>query len=476
MSLHFSPLLLLLFALIWIYKKGTKRATYLYLSLAFAILALSGPCIKEAKDDLTLAGKEVILALDVSRSMQATDIYPSRLKRAKSIIKEILTQNPHDRFSLFVFTSKPLILAPSTQDHALILSALDALNEANILSHSTNLKALLEKIASLKSTEKNLILLSDGGEERDLKSLLAIANDATIHISPIALATTQGTPLKDQYGKNLKDEHNHLIISRLNPLLKPLAKESGGRFISADSSDFSLSFITKNSQSKRVKKTTIELFWVPLLLCLLLFLFHYIQIPTKFLLLIPFLTTTAESSLLDWYYINQAQNAYHDKHYKKAAKAYEKIEHKTIQSQLNLANSFYHAKFYTHARDIYASIKTDKAKFKKRQLFGLANCEVKLKHFSTARGYYQEALAFGRDEAILHNLALIAHKKDKKDDKIPQTKDTKKVKIKSKSSGKSGKNSKKQAQNGALNSHSHPLGYKAYELINKGYIDEKKPW
>ncbi len=476
MSLYFPQALILLFALLYLYQKSHKKATLLYLSLALAILALARPIMTESTQDATLAGKEFILALDISRSMQAGDIQPSRLEKAKAIIKSILTQNPHDRFALFVFTSKPLILSPSTRDHKLLLNALNALDTHNILTHSTNLKKLLETIGKLKMAEKNLILLSDGGDERDIDDLLSIAHNNDIHISTIALATTQGTPLRDAYGKELKDEHNHLIISRLNPILKPLATKTGGKFFNYDANTFSLDFVTQKSKASRQKKGILELFWIPLLGALLLFLLYYIQIPKKILLLLPFLSMQADASLLDWYFIAQGNSAYHDKEYKQAAKAYEKIAHQTIQSQLNLANSFYHAKFYTHARDIYASIMTDNPHYKKIQLFGLANCEAKLKHYTTARGYYQEALAFGRDEAILHNLALIAHKKDKKDDKIPKTKESKKVKIKSKSSGKSGKKGKKQAKNGSVNSLSHPLGYKAYELINKGYIDEKKPW
>ncbi len=476
MSILYPEVFLLLFLLFWLFKKGEKKVPLLYLALFFMILALSRPQLHEYMQKEKLKANTFIIALDVSYSMRADDIKPSRLYKAKEIIKSLLTQNPQDRFALFVFTSNPLILAPPTSDHRLILQALASLDVDNILTHSTSLSRLLNHISHLHLKEKNLILLSDGGDENNLEALKKVIKHANINLITIALATQAGAPLKDKFGKNLKDEKNHLIITRLNPLLKPLTVQSAGTFLSYQKEHFSLNFIKQKAYIQQKHISTKELFWIPLLMALLLFLYHYTKLPKRWLLLIPFFSQQGDASLLDWYYIHQAQQAYTQKAYKKASIALESIKHKTLQSQLNLANAYYQAGHYEKAQDIYLSLQTSQPHFKKHILFKLGNCAAMLKRYDTARAYYQEALYFGKDPDIIENLKIIAFKKEQKDDKIVKTTETKKVKEKVQTDTQSGKKSQKSAASASVNSLSHPLGYKAYELINKGYIDEKKPW
>jgi Ca-activated chloride channel family protein len=439
------------------------------------IIALARPTLIDSRQNQQLKGREFIIALDISYSMQANDLSPSRLEKAKQYIEKILQSNPKDSFALFAFTSNPLILSPTTSDHRLLLQALHALDEKNILTHSTSLKKLFEKIATLPMQEKNLILLSDGGEEIEIEKLSQILKEANIRLITIAMATKRGATLSDQSGKKLKDANGNLLISRLNPILKPLTLQSQGRFFTNDHIDFSFSKFTQSSFSQKEHRSKRELFWIPLLLAIGIFFFYFIEIPKKFLLLIPFLAPNADAALLDWYYIHQAKSYYHDRDYKEAAKAFSKIEHQTLQSQMNLANCYYQAGAYTKAKALYQTLLTSNRLRKQRLLFKLGNIAVKLKDYESAKGYYEEALALGKDSDILHNLALIIHKKNPPI-KAPTTKGKSKEKVKSNQASAKAKGSKKEGDSTAPSKKSHPLGYKAYELINKGYIDEKKPW
>ena len=460
MSILYPQVFILLFVLFFLFRKSRLLA----LSFALMIVSLSRPVMTEITQKENLQGKEFIIAIDVSYSMRAEDITPTRLEKSKEMIKRILKENPNDRFSLFAFTTNPLILCPSTSDHQLLLSALDSLKVENILTHGTSLQKLFARIHKLNMSEKNLILLSDGGEETGV-------NYFNINIFTIAMASKKGSILKDHYGKTMKDEKGHLIITKLNPLLEAIST----KLFYHDSFDFSLDFVKQKTLSKKEKLAYFELFWIPLLLSLILFFFYFVKIPKKILLLIPFLTLSGKAGLLDWYYIQKAQNSYHDRNYKEAEKNYQNIAHKTLQSQMNLANTYYQAGAYTKAKTVYKRLKSSNPALKKVLLFKLGNCAVKLEDYESARGYYHDALVFGEDADILYNLKLIAHKKPPCNPS-PKKAGNEKDKVKSSQSAGKTKESKSGEDASAPSKLSRPLGYKAYELINKGYIDEKKPW
>ena len=131
----------------------------------------------------------------------------------------------------------------------------------------------------------------------------------------------------------------------------------------------------------------------------------------------------------------------------------------------------------------------------------MANCEVQLKYYDKAKLHYKEALAFGYDKDISSNLYNIINKHSSRRD-FPASK-TKEQNNKNRPQGKNSTKNQKKNSNGSRNNQgsksatatsnrknqkrdssssstngtfSHPLGYKAYDTINKGYVDEKKPW
>ena len=106
--------------------------------------------------------------------MKATDISPTRYDFAKETIAALLQENPGDNIMLIAFTTNPLLLSPPTTDHALINIALANLNPEFILTKGTSLEKLFKRLASMKMGQKNLILMTDGGEEENLEKLPVI--------------------------------------------------------------------------------------------------------------------------------------------------------------------------------------------------------------------------------------------------------------------------------------------------------------
>ena len=499
MSVTYPIALLLLLPLLFVYKRS-KKISLLFLSIAFMIVALSDIRVFTTKKDEKIDAREFIIALDLSRSMSVDDIKPNRVTKAKELIRKMLDKNPKDSFTLFAFTTNALILSPPTTDHNLIKNALRSIDIKNILSKGTDIISLLKRVSKLKTKEKNLIIFSDGGDDIELEKTLELAKKQHITISAVGVATKDGAMLKDEYNEVIRDEKNHIVISHLNPILKVLAKKSGGFYEDFGSFDGILNDTLSKKHIEKQIVGELRLFWIPLLISTILFILHFIKIPKKLILLLPVLSSHTEASMIfDWYHIKEAKKAYNSKDYKKAASEFSKIETKTMQSMLNLANSYYQMGKYKEALSIYNSLKSSDPKYKKIILFKKANTLSHLKRYTEAKRAYIKALSFGKDEDILYNLRLILFKEETKR-KRPAVKskeqnnknsataknDTKKSSSKKNSSNQegsksssSGKNSdtKSISRKGSISkSPSHPLSYKAYDKINKGYIYEKKPW
>lgn len=492
------------------------RQSKLLLAVLFlAIIALSRPVLLNTKESEKFAYKDYILAIDASFSMQADDLSPTRFQVAKKIINELLQKNIHDRFTLFAFTTNPLLISPPTSDKALIEMALENLNPKYILSKGTSIKNLLKRVEELPMEHKELIIFSDGGEESNVKELLKLANNITINV--VATASSKGSTLKKD-AKNIYDSSGKLVISRINPLLKMLAVSSGGKYYEFDSNVNSivsklldnLSESKNKSSEKEVSVVSFtELYYYPLLLALLFFVIsvtkfqNYFKFLTLLIILIP--NQKANASVFDFYYLNKAKEYYVEKNYVEAAWHFRQLT-PSQESYLNCANSYYLAGFYKNAMLFYEKIKTKDPQLKQKIFYGMGNCAVKLKKYDRAKTYYRQALALGFHKDIyenlkqLYELELVA--KINVTDMLP-TPDAKEAKNSSKkldkqqdsenkdakeSGGSSSNNQASSASDGASSgkkiknsaaltkNKNYKMGYKAYELINEGYTNEDKPW
>ncbi len=490
-----------------------KQTKLLYISLALMFLAIARPAYENSYVKQNFNSRDYIIAIDASYSMQADDLKPSRYILSKEAIKRLIHQHPKDRFTLFAFTSSTLLISPPTTDTEISLLALDALNPKYILTKSTNLKNLLKRIATLSQKEKNLIIFSDGGDEHDIHSLAKIVKRNNIILYIVATATQKGTALKKD-GRYIKDVHESIVISKINPMLVDLANATGGKYYELTSLN-SIDQLSNDIASKKTDKEQIrvrtyrELFYIPLSLAIVLYFLSITKIAQRFLYLIPLfvlMPNKTQASLFDFYYLKEAHKQYEQKHYKKAAYLFEKIEPST-KSYYDIASAYYKAGYYRDAVKFYTQIQTQSPQLKQKILYNLGNCAAKLKHYEEAKQYYVNTLAFGYDADALYNLSLIRKLKLKNAQDISKimptknkiTKQKSNVKKENKKNKKNGKSKKSSNRSG--NKHSNGSGsskssqqtlakikknntkkshykftYKAYEKINKGYTDEKEPW
>lgn len=185
-------------------------------------------------------GRNVMIALDLSRSMRVKDVNPDRLAQAKIVIYELLESLNDDRVGLIGFAGTPFLSAPLTIDHSAVRETVEQIDEEWVSRGGSDIAAAI-KLATqvLKETgQKNnaLIVISDGEEhEGDLATIIADAERSGVTIFAVGVGTEDGgfVPHPD-FPNGLVDSAGNRVLSRLQPdVLRKLANGTGGRYVIA---------------------------------------------------------------------------------------------------------------------------------------------------------------------------------------------------------------------------------------------------
>jgi Ca-activated chloride channel homolog len=188
-------------------------------------------------------GRNVLIALDLSRSMRVTDVKPDRLARAKMILHELIDAMPNERIGVIGFAGSAYVYAPLTVDQQAVRETIDQIDETWTTRGGSNLgNALRLAIDTLKETGQKsnaLVILSDG-EKHDgrIDPLIDEAREAGVYILAIGVGTEDGdyVPNPDFPAGRMVDRSGQPVISRLQPeVLRQLASETKGRYAVAGS-------------------------------------------------------------------------------------------------------------------------------------------------------------------------------------------------------------------------------------------------
>ena len=534
MSFVNAAVLWLLVPLIAYVIKGKKQTLSQYLRwvvLALLIIAMTRPALWEVKASQKIEAQSLIFALDLSRSMSAKDIKPSRREASQESIKEFLKQNQNDQIALVGFTINPLLLSPPTTDHKLVALALDNLNSDYILTKGTNLTKLFKKIAKFNDKEKRVVLFSDGSDEPIGNELVELLEEENIKVMVVAMATKEGSAIEKKDGTLVQDKAGNIVVSKLNGSLKKLV-QNGGSFLPFSSVDATVQNINQWLEQQKggemitkESRSYFELAFVPLLLAILLFFLSATRFSKKLLALLLLIGIEVQADevftkqtwgghverlnierssfgFLDGYYLSQAYSAYKDEEYQESFEKVMSMKNKTFASELLLAHIYYKMKKYKEAKAVLEEMRSKEPKLKQQLLYELGNCEAKLAYWDKAKAYYVQALQLGEDDDAVHNLEFVLKQKKKNGFKLSaynasgakRTKNTnsKNSKIEEKKKGSSSKSESNSGAGGVgsksknavvkvvkkqENSKSkRVLSSKAYDLINEGYIRETKPW
>lgn len=215
--------------------KGFVSGLLLLVTFLLLIAAWSGPSWGHAPVEEPQDGLDIALAVDVSRSMTATDVRPSRLDQAREVVRMLLPAFPTARFSLVAFEGTGVTLTPLTPDQGVLTRWVDELNPNLTTSPGSNLAdGLDEALRTLgySSLHHRVVILLSDGESRD-GNLLASARKAGrlgIEVFALGFGTLEGGKIPDRDGY-LKDDFGFPVQTKRNDdNLKLLASESHGRF------------------------------------------------------------------------------------------------------------------------------------------------------------------------------------------------------------------------------------------------------
>ena len=449
------------------YFSNKVRNVILFISLLFMIIALARPVMDEKLHESKQQLNAVIIAIDVSKSMLASDIYPTRLEFAKKKLLDIIELSKTNALGVILFAKSSFILSPVTQDFTSLKILIENLDTGMNFDNGTNIYSTLETTNKLLKDfkNKNLILLSDGADKKDFKEEIEYANKNNINIYVIATATKNGAAIKLKDGNYLVDKNNNIITVRLNENIKSLSLETNGAYInySLDTNDISQVLNEINSKSDKQEfqekrfKTYTELFYYPLSFAIFLLLIAFSSLPklssknkktiNSILFLALFLNlNNSNAAVFDFQTIEDANKAYKDKDYKKATKDYSSIK-QSDQAKYNLANSLYKEGKFKEAISEYKDIQTQNKDLNYQKLHNLGNAYVNAKNLQEAKKTYEEALKLKDNKETKENLELVKKALKKQEQKKDKQKDNKENKDKEENKEDKKKDSEKEKKN-----------------------------
>jgi Ca-activated chloride channel homolog len=209
------------------------------LGLVCAVFALARPQWGRLDEPVFDQAREIIIALDLSRSMLATDVKPSRLERARLLITSLLERLKGERVGLVVFSGTAFLQSPLSSDYEILREFLPVLDPSYLPEGGTNFDALLETTVSAfgasGSADRFLVVLSDGEAQSDTwQKHLDTVKAKGIRVLGLGIGTAGGSMIPDGEGAFVKDESGAVVLSRLDPTtLRQLADKTNGAYVDA---------------------------------------------------------------------------------------------------------------------------------------------------------------------------------------------------------------------------------------------------
>ena len=188
-------------------------------------------------------GIEAVIAIDVSNSMMAQDVVPSRLEKSKLLIENLVDHFTHDRIGLVVFAGDAFVQLPITTDYVSAKMFLQNIDPSLVATQGTDIaKALnlsMRSFSQQKDIGKAVIVITDG-EDHEGGALEAAkaANDKGVRVFILGIGSTKGSPIPLQEGGYLTDRNGQTVLTALNETMcKEIAQAGKGTYIHVDNTN-----------------------------------------------------------------------------------------------------------------------------------------------------------------------------------------------------------------------------------------------
>jgi len=424
--------------------KNTRNSLFFVVLILF-IIALARPVIDKKEQNIKQSLIPIVVALDVSTSMLAEDIYPNRIALAKKKLQLIVEKAKNTTIGVVLFAKDSFILSPVTEDFISLKFIVDNLDTNLDFANGSNIFSTLEATKYMLSDYKvkNLIVLSDGGNHNEYKEELEFTKENDIVIYSIGIGTKDGAPIPKD-GAYITNSSGDIVTVKLNESIKNLSLQSSGGYIdyTIDDNDVNAIINRINIQSKKeelnIKKVRVytELFYYPLALGVFLLLIALSSFPTfkrkgtvasvTSLFTILFALSVPSKSFaytFNFENIEEANRAYTNKEYEKASEIYRTVNTNN-ESLYNLGNSLYKEGKYKDAIEVYDKIITKDKNLESQKLHNIGNSYVYTNNLEKAKEFYEKSLKIKEDKETKENLEIVNKElKKKKKEKKTQNKD-----------------------------------------------------
>lgn len=222
---------------VWI--KFALRTSY----FSLLIIALLGPSFGELiTKEVKSVGKDIYIAVDLSLSMNATDVQPSRLAKVKFELKRLVDNLVNDRIGLIIFSTEAFIQCPLTYDHSAVHTWIESLKTSLMPASGTDFAPALalahRKLTDTTEVQKKmpqskiLILVSDGEDFGDeTRQMVKKFEQDEIRIFTVGVGTAEGSKIPFRENSFKRDISGKEVITKLNAeLLQEIADQTGGRY------------------------------------------------------------------------------------------------------------------------------------------------------------------------------------------------------------------------------------------------------
>lgn len=274
-------------------------------ALVIAFIAMAGPSWEKLPQPIHKTESALVILLDLSPSMMAEDIKPSRLVRARLKLVDLLNRRQEGLAALIVYAGEAYTVTPLTDDNDTIISLLPSLSPDIMPLNGSNPEMALDQAIRLFKDggllEGDILLVTDG-VAGDALDYLSDELPAGFRLSVLGVGTDNGAPIPINNGGFAKDRSGAIVLAKLNSgELSQLARNSGGLYRTLSSNDSDIAALVKQPELLNEKTRQLERefdtwidrgAWLPLLLIP----FVAMAFRRGWLLIIPFLLITPEKS------------------------------------------------------------------------------------------------------------------------------------------------------------------------------------
>ena len=235
-----------------------------FAALALTIFMLARPQFGSKMETVKRSGVEAVIALDISNSMLAEDVTPSRLEKAKKLISRLVDTFNNDKVGMIVFAGEAFTQLPITSDYVSAKMFLESINPSLITTQGTDIGAAIR--LAMKSFTPNdgvgraIVVITDGeNHEGGAIEAAKEAAEKNMQVFILGIGSPDGSPIPEERGSNhfRKDKDGNVIVTRLNEqMCQEIAKAGNGVYIRVDNSNSAEKVL--NEEISKLAKTDVE--------------------------------------------------------------------------------------------------------------------------------------------------------------------------------------------------------------------------